>query len=128
MIHTCYPDMVGLFNTKCAIICNNKSDEIGHMLWCCYIYLEYVGDNCEVMFILLLVELLQEGGVIALTVCSHLVPHLSLLSRLKEKKHTHKQAHYRHALLAEAECPLINVNIWVTHTYTHSQSMKNYMS
>ena len=50
------------------------------------VYLEYVGDNCEVMFILLLVELLQVGGVIALTVSSHLVPHLSLLSCLREEK------------------------------------------
>lgn len=43
------------------------------------------------MFILLLVELLKVGGVIAFTVGSHLVPHLSLLSCLvtkKKKRHT----------------------------------------
>lgn len=49
------------------------------------IYLEYVGDNGKVMFILLLVELLQVGGVVGLTVSSHLVPHLSLLSCLRNK-------------------------------------------
>lgn len=55
---------------------------------CCCIYLEYVGYNCVVMFILLLVELLQVGGIVALTVSSHLVSHLSLLSCLKKTKHT----------------------------------------
>lgn len=50
----------------------------------CRIYLKYVGDNCVVMVVLFLVELLQVGGIIALTISRHLVPHLSLLSCLKE--------------------------------------------
>lgn len=101
-------------------MCNNKSDKIGHTLQCCYIYLEYVGDNCKVMVILLLVELLQVGGVFTLTVSGHLVPHLRLLSCLK-KNNTHKHAYQRHSL----QCSLINTDIWLTHT--HSQ-IKTYMS
>lgn len=64
------------------------------------IHLEYVWDDGEVMFILLLVELLEVGGVFAFTVGGHLVPHLSLLSCLqtngkekKEKKEKDKHTH-----------------------------------
>lgn len=38
------------------------------------------------MFMLLLVELLQVGVVIVLTVGGHLVPHLSLLPCLRKKE------------------------------------------
>lgn len=69
-------------------------------------YLEYVGDNRIVMFILLLVELLQVRGVITLTVSSHLLPHLSLLSCLKRKTKT-QDMHLRdpHCWL-NAQCPV----------------------
>lgn len=71
------------------------------MLASSYIYLENVGDNCKVMFILLLVELLKVGGVIAFAVSSHLVPHLSLLPCLRKKKPkkktNSKHVYQRHA-------------------------------
>lgn len=68
------------------------------------IYLEYAWYNCIVMIILLLVELLQVGGVVALAVSSHLVPHLSLLSCLRKTKHTNMH-HHRHALFTKPQCP-----------------------
>lgn len=82
----------------------DKSAEVNHTLQSCCMYLEYVGDNCIVMFILFLVELLQVGGVFALTVTSHLVPHLSLLSCLK-KKHTHKHIYHNHILFTNLVSP-----------------------
>lgn len=80
------------------------------MLQCCCIYLEYGGDNCKVMIILLLVELLQVGGVFALTVSGHLVPHLSLLSCLRKRKHTNM--HITNTLYSRyLSVPLINTDI-----------------
>lgn len=67
------------------------------------------------MFILLLVELLKVGGVLAFTVGGHLVPHLSLLpcletneSKKKEKDtHTQTQVKYEHlrSALETSESP-----------------------
>lgn len=85
----------GLFNN---ILVQLSSTTHRKKVICCYIYLEYVGDDCKVMFILLLVELLKVGGVIAFTVRSHLVPHLSLLSCLRNKKTQFKNTHLRDTL------------------------------
>lgn len=45
-------------------------------------YLEDMRYESIVMFVLFLIELLQVGWVLSLAVCSHLVPHLGLLSCL----------------------------------------------
>lgn len=57
------------------------------------------------MIVLLLVELLQVGRVIALAVRSHLVPHLSLLSCLQDGKEniTHRRE-YCEYLFAKPVC------------------------
>ena len=81
------------------------------------------------MVILLLVEFLKVGGVIALTVSSHLVPHLSLLPCLKKKTHT--DVHITHTFLSlNFGVPLINTSIWVTrtHTYPHCQNLNDSLS
>lgn len=95
----------------------DKSAEVNHTLQSCCMYLKYVGNNCIVMFILFLVELLQVGGVFALTVTSHLVPHLSLLSCLK-KKHTHTSTYITTTFSSLTSCPLMKTD------HRHSQSIK----
>lgn len=54
-------------------------------------YLEDVGDDGVIVLILLLVELLQVGRVIALAVGRHLLPGDSLLPRLSTKKKKKKK-------------------------------------
>lgn len=95
-------------------------------LWCYFlkcscIYLEYVGDNCIVMFVLLLVELLQVGGVIALTVGSHLVLYLSRLSCLEKERITHTNMLIRQTLclLKISVCPTLT-QTWVKHMNSQS--------
>lgn len=73
------------------------------------------------MFILLLVELLKVGGVIALTVGGHLVPHLSLLSCLetntqtkKKKEKIHTQVKFEHVKSSKRR--LISTDTRVAHS------------